>query len=65
MTNKLIKAQKWAANIQSLLSRVEDCLHCKDNHVKKVPLFEIEELVDVNPLPCHEPGHAKLKVDKV
>jgi len=60
-----MEAQKWAVNIRNLLSKVENCLHCQDNHTKKVSLCEIEELLGVDRLPCYEPGHAKLKVDEV
>lgn len=65
MASRLIEAQKWVMNVRNILSKVEDCLHCRDNHIKKVSLCEIEELLFLDPLPCSETGHAKLKVDKV
>lgn len=62
MTCKLMEAQKWAVALRSSLRKVDNCLQKRDSHIEKLSLREIEELVTVNPLPCHEPGHAKLKV---
>ncbi|ONK64081.1 uncharacterized protein A4U43_C07F21890 [Asparagus officinalis] len=61
MASRLMEARKWALNIRNILSRVEDCLQDRDNQIQKVPLREIEELLMVNPLPCSDPGHVKLK----
>lgn len=63
MANKLIEAQKWAMNVNSCLSKVDNYLHCRKKSSEKVMLSEIEELLSFYPLPCYEPGLTKLKVD--
>ncbi|KAF8412259.1 hypothetical protein HHK36_000220 [Tetracentron sinense] len=65
MVKKLIEAQKWAEDIRDCLSKVETwLLHC-DHNVEKVPFIDIDNLLNFNPLPCNEPGHLKLKVNKL
>ncbi|XP_010934762.1 lysine-specific demethylase JMJ17 [Elaeis guineensis] len=61
MANKLIEAQKWAMNVNSCLSKVNNYLHCQKKSSEKVMLSEIEQLLSFYPLPCYEHGLTKLK----
>ncbi|KAF6162208.1 hypothetical protein GIB67_008337 [Kingdonia uniflora] len=62
MAKNLIEAKKWALNVRSCLSKIETWLLSCDNNTEKVNLGDLESLLNVEPLPCNEPGHVKLKV---
>ncbi|XP_077241841.1 transcription factor jumonji (jmjC) domain-containing protein [Tasmannia lanceolata] len=65
MINNLKKAQKWAVDVRNCLSKVDTWLCHPDNNIEKVTLGYIQELLSFDPLPCNEPAHSKLKVQKL
>lgn len=65
MTKSLIEAKKWALDVKSCLCEIETWLHHRENNIEKVTLGYVENLLSFNPLPCNEPGHLKLKVNKL
>ncbi|GLU05801.1 hypothetical protein SLE2022_228800 [Rubroshorea leprosula] len=56
--NNLIEAQKWAKGITDCLSKVENQTN---NPGEKVHLDYVDKLLSVDPLPCNESEHLKLK----
>ncbi|XVE57876.1 hypothetical protein DITRI_Ditri04bG0125600 [Diplodiscus trichospermus] len=55
----LIEARKWAQGIRDCLSKIENW--SPGGVFEKVPLKRVKKLLCVNPVPCNEPGHLKLK----
>ncbi|XP_043709984.1 lysine-specific demethylase 5A isoform X3 [Telopea speciosissima] len=60
MAMNLVKAQKWAEKVQDCLSKIETWSGDSNNNIK-VSLRDVETLLKVNPVPCNEPNHPKLK----
>uniref|UniRef100_A0A2P2MIT6 Transcription factor n=1 Tax=Rhizophora mucronata TaxID=61149 RepID=A0A2P2MIT6_RHIMU len=56
----LIVAQKWAEGMRDCLFRIQNWSSCRD--LERVHMESINELLNVQPVPCNEPGHIKLKV---
>lgn len=62
MVKNLIEAQKWAEGIRACLSKVEDWSHHCGGDQEKIHFEYVNELLSINPVPCNEPMHLKLKV---
>ncbi|XP_042483738.1 uncharacterized protein LOC122064092 isoform X4 [Macadamia integrifolia] len=60
MAINLVKAQKWAEKVKDCLSKIKTWSGDSNNNVK-VSLGDVETLLKVNPVPCNEPDHLKLK----
>lgn len=62
MVKKLIEAHKWAEGIRDCLSKVENwSRHCGGD-LEKIHFEYVNELLSINPVPCNEARHLKLKV---
>lgn len=62
MAKNLVEARKWAQRVRKCVSKGEKwSLHHRDG-LEKVHLEYVNELLSIDPMPCNEPGHAKLKV---
>lgn len=62
MAKNVIKAQKWAESIRDCLSKVENWSCDRGDGSEKVCMEYITKLLLIDPVPCNEPGHLKLKV---
>ncbi|XP_059443642.1 lysine-specific demethylase JMJ17 isoform X3 [Corylus avellana] len=61
MVKNLIEAQKWAEGIRDCLAKVENwSRHCGGD-LEKIHFEYVNELLSINPVPCNEPRHLKLK----
>ncbi|KAI4326962.1 hypothetical protein L6164_019472 [Bauhinia variegata] len=61
MVRSLIQAQTWAEGVRDCVRKIESCLSLQDSGVEKVHLEFVEEFLSLDPAPCNEPGHQKLK----
>eukprot|EP01018_Ginkgo_biloba_P033354 Gb_26073 [translate_table: standard] len=61
MEKDLIRAQKWVQDLTGCLSTVESWMHEKSRTSSKVPLKFAQGLIEVDEVPCIEPGFPKLK----
>lgn len=62
MVKHLIIAKNWAGGIRDCLSKVENWSSHRSCDLERVPLENISELLNFDPMPCNEPGHLILKV---
>ena len=63
MVKNLIAAQNWAEGIKDCLCKIESW-SCNQSHdLEKVDVERVNNLLNLNPPPCIEPGHLKLKVN--
>lgn len=62
MAKNLVEARKWAESVRKCVSKCEKWSRHQRDGLVKVHLEYVNELLSANPLPCNEPGHAKLKV---
>ncbi|KAE8055327.1 hypothetical protein FH972_012174 [Carpinus fangiana] len=61
MVKNLIEAQKWAEGIRDCLAKVENwSRHCGGD-LEKIHFEYVSGLLSINPVPCNEPRHLKLK----
>jgi len=58
---RLIDAQSWAQNVRDSLSKVKSWMS-DHNSVVKVQMEVVDNLLSLNPVPCNEPAHVRLKV---
>lgn len=59
---KLIEAQSWAQNAEDCLSKVKSWMSDRSSDVMKVQMEVVNSLLSLNPVPCNEPAHLRLKV---
>lgn len=62
MAKNLVDAQNWAEGIKDCLCKIEYWSSNHSPNLERVDLEHINNLLNLNPLPCVEPGHLKLKV---
>ena len=62
MAKVLAEARKWAECVRKCVFKGEKWLRRERNGLKRVSLEYVDELLSVNPPPCNEPKHIKLKV---
>ncbi|KAK3134650.1 hypothetical protein QOZ80_6AG0551750 [Eleusine coracana subsp. coracana] len=58
---KLSEAMNWAQSVRKCLSKIEGFLLDEGNCLEKINYGEIEELIAVKHVPCHEPSLTKLQ----
>lgn len=63
MAKNLITAQNWAEGIKDCLCKIESWSFNSSHDLEKVDLEQVNNLLNLNPPPCIEPGHLKLKVN--
>ncbi|XP_031503596.1 lysine-specific demethylase JMJ17 isoform X3 [Nymphaea colorata] len=61
MVKSLLHARSWSQSLRTCLGKVENCVPLHDCSAEKVPLKHVEDLLDLDPLPCNEPSYHKLK----
>lgn len=59
---RLIDAQSWAQNVRDSLSKVKAWVSDHNSDVVKVQMEVVDNLLSLNPVPCNEPAHLRLKV---
>lgn len=59
---RLIDAQSWAQNVRDSLSKVQSWVSDHNSDVVKVQMEVVDNLLNLNPIPCNEPAHLILKV---
>lgn len=62
IVKSLIEAQTWAEGSRDCVRKINFWLSHPDSDAEKVHLEYVDELLSLNPAPCDEPGHQKLKV---
>ena len=60
MADRLTQALKWSLHVRGLLSKI--IVNEKKLSSDKVALGEVQELINVNPVPCCLPEFDQLKV---
>ncbi|XP_049378472.1 uncharacterized protein LOC125843295 [Solanum stenotomum] len=60
LVKRLIDAQSWAQNVRDSLSKVKSWMS-DHNSVVKVQMEVVDNLLSLNPVPCNEPAHVRLK----
>lgn len=63
VAKNLIEAQNWAEGIKDCLCKIESWSCNRSHNLEKVDLEYVNNFLNLNPLPCIEPGHLKLKVN--
>lgn len=63
VAKNLIEAQNWAEGIKYCLCKIESWSCNRSHNLEKVDLEHVNNFLNLNPLPCIEPGHLKLKVN--
>ncbi|KAK4338415.1 hypothetical protein RND71_042902 [Anisodus tanguticus] len=61
LVKKLTDAQSWAQNVRDSLSKINSWMSDHNSDVAKVQMEVIDNLLSLNPIPCNEPAHLKLK----
>ncbi|CAN4077732.1 unnamed protein product [Withania somnifera] len=61
LVKKLIDAQNWAQNVRDCLSKVESWMSNRNSDVVKVQMEFLDNMLSLNPVPCNEPAHLRLK----
>ncbi|XP_075102065.1 lysine-specific demethylase JMJ17 isoform X2 [Nicotiana tabacum] len=61
LVKKLIEAQSWAQNVKDCLSKVKSWMSDRSSDVVKVQMEVVNSLLSLNPVPCNEPAHLRLK----
>lgn len=61
VAKNLIEAQNWAEGIKDCLCKIESWSCNRSHNLEKVDLEHVNNFLNLNPLPCIEPGHLKLK----
>ncbi|XP_019264663.1 PREDICTED: lysine-specific demethylase 5B isoform X1 [Nicotiana attenuata] len=61
LVKKLIEAQSWAQNVEDCLSKVKSWMSDRSSDVMKVQMEVVNSLLSLNPVPCNEPAHLRLK----
>ncbi|KAM3396817.1 lysine-specific demethylase 5A [Capsicum galapagoense] len=61
LVKKLIDAQSWAQCVRDSLSKVESWMSDRNSDVAKVQMEVVDNLLSLNPVPCNEPAHLRLK----
>ncbi|KAI4315412.1 hypothetical protein L6164_028225 [Bauhinia variegata] len=61
IVKSLIEAQTWAEGVRDCVRKINFWLSHPDSDAEKVHLEYVDELLSLNPAPCDEPGHQKLK----
>ncbi|XP_027080412.2 lysine-specific demethylase JMJ17-like [Coffea arabica] len=57
----LIEAQNWAQDVRDSLSKLESWSHDCHQGTGRVQMDHVNKLLSVDPVPCNEPCHLKLK----
>lgn len=62
MAKNLAEARRWAERVRKCVLRGEKWSRKKRDGVERADFELINELLSVDPMPCNEPRHTKLKV---